>query len=184
MWWCVAVFVLAGSAVRATTVERLGLPELTGRADQVFVGTCQSAEAVDVDGQPHVRYRFRVDQALKGPAQGQVDLLLPGGRRDGVTLRIPGMPTFSPGEEAVLFLVGTRPGPVWPAGLGQGAFRILREGAAKPARAVQQLGGLSLVGGAAKPAVAPPGGMDLEELLAQVRALVQHPAGGQSREAR
>jgi hypothetical protein len=182
MWRCAILLALACTAARATTVERLSLADLTARADQVLVGTCQAVEATVVDGQPHVRYRFRVDQSLKGTAGQEAELVLPGGRLDGVAVRIPGMPTFAEQDEAVLFLVGSRPGPVWPVGLGQGAFRILRAGAAKPARVVQQLDGLSLrAPGAAKPAVAGQAGsvgtMQLSDLLAQVRGLLQRSEG-------
>jgi hypothetical protein len=188
MWRCAVALLLACSVAGATTVERLDLPDLTSQADEVFLGTCQAAQAVEVDGRTCTRYTFRVDRVLKGVAQQQCELVLPGGSLNGVSMRIQGMPSFVPGEEAVLFLVGTRPGPVWPLGLGQGAFRVLRGGAARTARVVQQLDGLSLrPAGAAKPAVAAGGGtgvMELDELLAQVRSLLRTSSGGDSDAAR
>ena len=83
---CVVLVMLTCAAAQAATVERLALPELTGRAERIVTGTCLAVEATAVDGQPQTRFRFRIDQTLKGQAGTEAELLLPGGVADGVRL--------------------------------------------------------------------------------------------------
>ena len=96
------------------------------------------------------------------------------------------MPDFTPGVETVLFLTGhNASGHAWPVGLSQGAFAVRRDPGRSDARVYRRLSGINLLStmdgvGAAKStaeaAASNPldGGMDLDDFLSQVRAIV-HP---------
>lgn len=168
---------ILSSSLGATTVQRFALEELTGNAENIFLGTCQTASTEQVDGQLFTRYRFAVTETIKGEQRPNLELLLPGGEFQGTRVRIPGMPAFVPGEEMVLFLTAENQlGHAWPVGLGQGKFRIQRRGAAKQARIYQELDGLSFHDPtAAKPAAPQPAslqGLPLDQFLGQVRAFI------------
>lgn len=163
----------------ATSLMRYDLKTLTLNAESVFVGRCNSATAELIDGQIYTRYRFEVAETVKGKADDEIEIHLPGGTYLGRRFHIAGMPTFSPGEELVLFLTERNQlGHAWPVGLSQGRFRIERTGAAKQARVFQELDGLSFyTAGAASAAkrtspLPPVQGLPLDEFLARVRALI------------
>jgi len=152
----------------ATTLVRYDLAGLTRNAACVFVGTCKEVSGELIDGRPYTRFRFAVDQVVKGQAPAELEVRLPGGEQQGVRVHLAGMPQFAPGEEVVLFLTEADPqGHAWPVGLGQGKFRVARDAAAKP-RVFQQPGGAALYGAAGAEIL---NGMPLEEFLARVRKL-------------
>ena len=168
---------LLASPLAATTVQRFDLAALTANAERIVVGVCNRADPQLVGGQIYTRYLFAIDQSLKGSAISQLELHLPGGRLQGVFTRISGMPVFTPGEEAVLFLTGANElGHAWPIGLAQGRFSIIRNETDNP-RVFQELDGLTLhsAPGAAKQAslVDPVQGMPLDLFLSRIRALSQ-----------
>ncbi len=75
-------------------------------------------------------YVLEIEESLKGEAPGRVlRMRLPGGLRpDGSGLKIYGMPSFRPGERALLFLEPDGRGAWRPAHLLLGAFREVRAG--------------------------------------------------------
>jgi len=174
---CLLILNLA-PPLEAATVQRFDLEALAANAERIFVGRCQRASAELIDGSISTRYLFTIDDRLKGAADTHVELVLPGGKFQGVLSHIPGMPFFVPGEEVILFLSGeNQRGSPWPIGLGQGKFRIERT-AAKPARVFQELEGLSFYpAGAAKRSPSQPSlqGLELETFLAQLRPLLGSP---------
>ncbi len=176
------VLAFAATGTRAATVELLSLPQLVERSALVVVGRCIAAEPVVRQDQPFTRYTFRVAQQLKGPAAEQVQLEIPGGSIDGYRVYVAGMPRFSPGAEAVVFLSPKDlHGYAWPVGLGQGHFRIERDATGK-GRVYQETDGLRLVQAAARPVkdvleAQPVRGQDLESFLRQVRSLTGTPEG-------
>ena len=169
----------------ATTVQRFDLAALTANAERIVVGVCRQAQPQWVRGQIYTRYVFSVSQTIKGPAIAQLELHLPGGHLQDAVTRIVGMPVFSPGDEAVLFLTAASAlGHSWPVGLAQGRFAIKRSAANKP-RVFQELNGLALhTESPSAPKKAPPDepvqGMPLDQFLARVRTLTED----QTRDAR
>ncbi len=177
-----AALAMTVATAQATTVERLSLPELVGRAQSIFVGTCTAVAEQTIDGKPYQLYCFRVAETLKGAPAALARCHLPGGRladsRAGARATYGGMPRFAVGEEAVVFL--SRPdatGYPWPMGLGQGCFRILRDPESGISRVRQLLDGLHLVdpnaaktaGAAGQPSAA------LDDFLQAVRTLAGSP---------
>ena len=168
---------LLASPLAATTVQRFDLAALSANAERIVVGVCSRAEPQLVGGQIYTRYLFSIDQSIKGSAVSQLELYLPGGRLQGVFTHIAGMPVFTRGEEAVLFLTGENElGHAWPVGLAQGRFAIVRDEPDNP-RIYQELDGLTLhsAPGAPKkaPVVDPVRGMPLDLFLSRIRTLSQ-----------
>ena len=169
----IALISLFSTQAHTATVERFRLDQLADQAARVLVVTCIQSEPDLIDGAIYTRYKFTVTETVKGPAQKELELHLPGGQFQGVRSRIAGIPTFAPGSESVLFLTApNRLGHAWPIGLAQGAFRIERrdDGAA---RVYQRLDGLTVYEGAAKQANQSESiqGAELHTFLRRVRAL-------------
>ncbi|MBT4504020.1 MAG: hypothetical protein HOC74_40190 [Gemmatimonadetes bacterium] len=179
------LFLNLAPSLEAATVQRFDLEALATNAERVFVGRCQRTSAELIDGNISTRYLFTVYDVLKGATDTHVELVLPGGKYQGMLSRISGMPTFVPGEEVILFLSEENQlGSAWPIGLGQGKFRIERT-VAKPARVFQELEGLSFYpAGAAKRSPSQPSlqGLELKAFLAKLRPLIGAPSERKARD--
>jgi hypothetical protein len=170
-----SLILLLATHAHAATVTALALPDLARTADRIVHGRCLSATAETSPAGIRTRYRFAVDETVKGSPSATTELVLPGGTVNGRRCQIPGMPGFAPGDEVVLFITPAGQQVTgWPVGLGQGKFRVSRDPAAKAARVFQDLQGLNLAG---RPTSAAAGalagdGATLTEFLQTVRRLV------------
>ncbi len=121
-----------GSA-RATLVLALDLPAMVKRAEQISVVDVVSVKAGW--NEDHDRIVTTVDLAVvdswKGPAApaSHVQVVQPGGTADGLTMRVQGLPRFSPGERALVFLrfPPETPGRASVVGMAQGKRAVRRE---------------------------------------------------------
>ena len=123
--WCLLLAVLLAGPVRATTVKRLNLDGLVSTATTIVVGEVLDSEAywTEDDRLILTRHTILVDETLKGPAQGTIEVTTIGGTIDDTVLYVAGMPAFATGERAILFLESSsRYRTV--VGLGQGKFRV------------------------------------------------------------
>lgn len=156
----------------ATTVIHLDDDALCARADEIFHGTCVDVRAeLDPRGRIVTRYTFSVTEGLKGVPGTSVELLQPGGTLGGRTLLVPGAASFTPAEEAVVF-VGPRcprTGCAFTLGLAQGKFSVRRRAGVAPA-AVRDLSGLEVVGAQGAPAHEE---RALDDLLGTIRTHVR-----------
>jgi hypothetical protein len=193
----VAVLIAASGllpgAARATTVLRVDLPALTAGADRIFVGRVVAVRSGrDHRHLPATWTTFAVDEALKGEPGARLTIKQIGVSAplaDGSLYRIPALPTYRAGDEVLLFLhPDSAAGFTSPVGLGQGRFRIRRDGdrataendagnrdvetAASPA-GPPTLGTPSAARALAPSAAAASGPLPLDELLGRVRALVR-----------
>jgi hypothetical protein len=75
----------------------------------------------------------KVAEAWKGqmPSGGVLTIVQPGGVAEGIEMRVHGMPVFTVGERAVLFLRGSGNQPVAVTGMGQGKRGLSFDGASK-----------------------------------------------------
>lgn len=143
-----SVLLFVATAAQSTTVLKVELDDLTLTSQWVVRAVVLDVAPVDLrekgkglftDVELLVREVYR---GTKVPARYTLRLL--GGRgADGVTMKIPGMPTFKPGEELVLFLEPTAMGHI-PCGLGQGVWRVLTTPSGEP-WVQQAVSGLHLV---------------------------------------
>jgi hypothetical protein len=131
-----AVIALASAKpAAATLVMALDLPTLVSRADQISVVDVVSVKASW--NAEHNRILTTVDLAVvdcwKGSAapKSHVQVVQPGGSLDGLTMRVEGMPPFSPGERTLLFLrfPHETPGRASIVGMAQGKRPVRREAA-------------------------------------------------------
>jgi hypothetical protein len=107
----VVALAMASAPGRASLILALDLPTLVARADQISVVDVVSVKAAW--NAEHDRIVTTVDVAVvdcwKGTATpaSHVQIVQPGGTVGELTMRIDGMPPFSPGERALLFLRGS-----------------------------------------------------------------------------
>jgi hypothetical protein len=172
--------------VRATTVLPLELDALTAAADRVFMGRVVAVRSGRDDrGLPVTWTTFTVDEALKGTPARALEIKQLGVDRplaDGGVFRIPALPSYRVGDEVILFLhPDSREGFTSPVGLGQGRFRIRRDGGAAVAENDVGNSNLAATGGtraASRVAGAPagvlgaPAPIALDDLLTRIRAAV------------
>lgn len=170
----------------ATLVLALDLPTLVARADQISVVDVVSVKTSwNAD---HNRILTTIDLAVvdswKGSAApaSHVQVVQPGGSLDGLTMRVEGMPPFSPGERTLLFLrfPPQTPGRAIVVGMAQGKRPLRREEAtgrwmvSAPGRAGAAF--VRTTPASAEVFKAQP--RPLVDLRTEVRALVTGAAGG------
>ncbi len=111
-----AAVVACGTAVplpgQASLILALDLPELVAQSDWVTVGEIVSVSAAWDKAHQRIwtTVQVYVAESWKGdtPADNTLTIIQPGGTVGDIELRVHGMPTFNPGERAVLFLRGDR----------------------------------------------------------------------------
>jgi hypothetical protein len=144
-----AALLSSAAAIRATTLARLTLDQLTTAADAVARVRCAGAESRWENGAIWTVTTFDVVETMKGSLPTQVTVRLPGGRVGHLTAAVDGTPRFNAGDEAVVFLerysgglqvepgplsrgLQAEPGPARAGGFSvagwvQGTFRIARD---------------------------------------------------------
>jgi hypothetical protein len=139
--WCVCAV-----AVHAMVVVKRSFPELVARAEQVVVGTVTDVrEGPDEHGAPCTWVTFSDLVVLKGEVGSTLTLRLFGGASGPRVVQIPDMPTFTPGERAVLFVAGNGRDVCPLVGVWQGRFRV-RHDDARGVDVVEDQNGLPVTG--------------------------------------
>jgi hypothetical protein len=115
---------LAPAAARASMILAMDLGELTQRAERIVVGEVTAVRSAWDDQHKRIltTVELKVAEAWKGqmPGDGKITIVQPGGVADGIEMRVHGMPSFTAGERAVLFLRGAVAQPQSVVGMGQG----------------------------------------------------------------
>ena len=179
-----AALLLSGAtAALATMTMRLDLPHIVAAADRAFVGRVVSVHADrDAAGLPSTWITFAVDHVIKGTVGGTLTIKQFGTTAplsDGSVLRLPGLPTYAPGDEMILFLSGeSTAGFSSPIGLAQGKFPIVRRaGHAMVAATVETVGTLQSMRSLRTARAPAAGAITLNEFLDHVAQLVAQSAG-------
>jgi hypothetical protein len=151
---------LATSNAPAATAIRASIEQLAAEA------------AFTEDRSPiETRVGFSVLEVIAGTVGTDLTVLCAGGRVGDCALRVRGQPTFSPDEEAVLFLRRDSHGDWRVLGWSQGKFRIVRDPERGTATAIQDLTGLCFVGPAeGAPVARGPERLPLDDLTSRVLA--------------
>jgi hypothetical protein len=170
-----AICLLAGAA--AATLEQLSLADLVTKSTAIVRGTVEGS-SVWVNGPAiYTHYTIRVSEQLKGPATSAatVEVVLQGGKANGVVQRFAGVPQFQAGDEYVFFLWTGPSGRTQLTGLTQGLFTVGTPGAANPVltRAASQEAMLDAR--THRPVPAPALSMTLAELRSQIAAALAAP---------
>ncbi len=153
----------------ATTVRSLGDQDLCRAAQSIFHGVCTEARSEwDAQGRIVTRYRFSVQEGLKGTQGPVTEFVQPGGRIGDRALVVPGAATFKLNEEAVVFVGRSCPrtGCAFTVGLAQGKFSVRTDPATQQRLASRDLEELHFAG------AEPEGKRCLDELLCCIRTLV------------
>lgn len=168
---------LVPSLAAGSLVQALDLAELTARAERIVVAQVVSAKSEwDSSGRNiHTRIDIKIEEAWKGSVvpDERIVIVQPGGTVGDIEMRVHGMPSFAPGEKAVLFLAGQ--GAPRVVGMSQGKRPVRWDGAAK--RWIAEAAEHSAVvrrdsQGRLQPALPEPA-LGLDELRQRVRALVR-----------
>jgi hypothetical protein len=173
--------VLGAAPVIASMVLAMDLPELTARADRIVVAEVMSVRSGWDKRHERIlsTVEIQVAEIWKGqmPGGGRLTLVQPGGSADGIEMRVHGLPAFTAGERAVLFLRGASPQSSALLGMGQGKRGMRFEAASK--RWMVDGGDRSAAvtfDGQGRPQnVAPAPSLPIDELRRQVRDLVKKP---------
>ncbi|MGB5698204.1 MAG: hypothetical protein WBM46_21320 [Polyangiales bacterium] len=127
---CIAlIFALVTTAsARASVVIALDLQELTSKADRIVVGRVVWTEPVRTGhGMIRTRYRFAVEQDLRGSGDAEVLVETLGGTIGRLAMHVDGSPSFALGERVVMFLRDGGEAIFQPVGVAQGVMRVERE---------------------------------------------------------
>ncbi|HVB57209.1 MAG TPA: hypothetical protein VNE63_12370 [Candidatus Acidoferrales bacterium] len=113
-----------GSAVKATTLMRMSVAELSHAAQVIVRAHCVSNSTRWDANEIWTFTAFSVDEVWRGSPAPQIMVRLLGGRSGNLTSHVSGIPRFRPGEDVVLFLAPTRHGDFSVVSWEQGTFRI------------------------------------------------------------
>jgi hypothetical protein len=126
---------LAARPAAASQVLALDLGQLTQQSQHVVVGEVTAVRSAWDAKHERIltTVEVRVAEAWKGeiPSGGVLTIVQPGGVAEGIEMRVHGMPVFTVGERAVLFLRGGTGQPVAVTGMGQGKRGLRFDSAAK-----------------------------------------------------
>lgn len=123
----VLTLLLAVAAAQATTLRRMSLDELTADSGVVARVRCVASESRWEGGRIWTFTTFEVVETLKGSAPSTIRVRLIGGRAGSLTSRVEGVPRFSAGEEAYVFLAPASHGDWTVTGWALGTFRLTRD---------------------------------------------------------
>jgi hypothetical protein len=161
----------------ASLVLAMDLAQLTTNADRVVVGEILSVESKWDDAHKRIftMVQVHVAETWKGPApaDGRVVIVQPGGSVGDIEMRVHGMPQFTPGVRAVLFLRGLEQAQVVGLGQGRRAMRFESKAQRWIVDGGDRSAAVNLDGkGGMRPAKAELA-LPLDDLRKQVRALVR-----------
>jgi hypothetical protein len=125
---------LAGS-LQCATLERLSFDDLAGKSTAIVRGTVSDSWAATTGGIIYTHYRIQVAETFKGPAQGSVEIMIPGGTLNGAHQTFAGSPILNKGDNFVFFLWTSKAGITWITGLTQGLFNLASDGSTDPVAA-------------------------------------------------
>jgi len=121
----IGLIVALNIPLHATSVRRLGFDDLVTRAGSIIEGSVIGSQTYrSGDGKLILTsYTIKVQETLKGRAQQTLTITTIGGKIGNTILHVSGMPAFSPGEKAILFLEQSQ-SYTTVVGLNQGKFAI------------------------------------------------------------
>lgn len=115
------------ATARATTIERLSLDEMIVKSTAIVRGRVISSHAAIHKGLIYTHHSIQVLERWKGPAQSTVDVVVPGGKANGLRQSFSGAPVLTEGAEFLLFLWTGKSGLTHVIGLSQGALNLTHD---------------------------------------------------------
>lgn len=178
---------LVTTIATSTTVVTVDADRLVGDATQIVHVRCRDCVSYrNDDGLIVTRYQFEVLDTLKGSPVTTLECVQPGGRIGNIVTVVPGLTTYRPDHEFVLFLSPANPNTPYrlPVGLDQGVYRITTEPGSDAQVARRDLSRLHQLPAATGADFKE--GLAVDDFKAQVRARVlrqqkEQPAAGTGR---
>ncbi len=120
------LLVLSATPAFASVVSGLSIEQMVGRADCVVQGTVLSASANWTPDHRRIltQVRVRVDEPLAGTPEKEITIVIPGGTVGELAQMVVGGPTFSVGEQTVVFLRRRSPAVYGVLELSHGKFTL------------------------------------------------------------
>jgi len=115
------------AAVSASTVQLLSNDDLVARSTSIVRGKVLSESGMLRRSTIYTNYKFQVTEVLKGTANAQIDVAVPGGVAQGLREIVSGAPRLQVGTEYVLFLWTSQSGLTQILGLAQGLFLSIQQ---------------------------------------------------------
>jgi len=172
------------NSAQATTVIPMYLDDLTAESQTVVHGTVVASRTEWDENRRMIYtiYTIAPMEYMKGNLGPTFELREPGGERDGIGMSVAGVPQFSAGQEAVLFVWTDREGRHQVTAFEQGAVEITtdRQTGVKKARRAIPLGSARATPAAASAVpstvlaqqAAPETSRSLPQLFQQIRSSV------------
>jgi len=152
-----------------TTLTRLDLDDLTAESSAVVYGKIVASRVEWNQSRTMIFtvYTVLADQYLKSALGPVFELHEPGGVLDGLGMHVAGVPAFTVGQEAVLFIWTDKHGQHQVTGFEQGAFPVRTDPqtGAKVVDRIVRLGSVRTAN-----AVASPSSRLLSQFVSQIRA--------------
>jgi hypothetical protein len=125
------ILAIAAACLPASTLQRLSLNDMIQKSTLIVRGTIQPGTGPALRGSIiYTHYQLSVTTSFKGgpaqafTAQQLIDVAVPGGVLNGLQQPVAGAPTFSIGQDYVLFLWTSKSGLTQVIGLSQGLFNV------------------------------------------------------------
>ena len=118
-----ALALTSSVAPAAGLLARLSLETLQTTSDVVAIGTVVSSQSAFLGGTIQTSTTLAVQQSFKGAGEATLTILTPGGTYGNVELIVRGTPSFTVGEEVLVFLYAAAAG-LHPTGMFQGVWRF------------------------------------------------------------
>lgn len=129
--------VLVSGVAAASTYTVLSERAMTRQADAIVLGRVVDTRSKWIGKTLVTLVDVKVDETLKGPSKGMVEVVVPGGidanRRVPVAMTYPGAPRLLPDERVALFLESTpvKAGAMMVSGYAQGKYSIVSDGSGR-----------------------------------------------------
>ena len=119
---------------------RISLPELSQKADTIVHGTVRRMESRWSGDRRRIitDVEIEVTETLKGQAGSTVLLVQPGGRVGDIGQMVHGLPSFTPGEEVVVFLDRHGADAFRVTAMAQGKYQVRRAADSRSVLAVPE----------------------------------------------
>jgi hypothetical protein len=159
-----------GVPAAASVARRVSLQELVQASTVIVLARCEHVESRWTPDRTQIVTTavYRTAESYKGTPERQFKVAALGGGADGMGMYVPGMPSFAPGRDEVLFLEPLTADVFQVVGMAQGQF-VVSTGDSSGRRVGRKMRGIELIG-PADPNVEP---RSFDAFRSTLRALVR-----------
>ena len=170
---CLLALCMGAALGSGTILEQMSLDDLVEESTAVVRGHAGTHRTIQAGALIYTLTAFEVSEQLKGDPVGRMEVALPGGQVGTLSQRFGGVPELEIGKEYVLFLWRGPSGRTQITGLSQGLFEVERNQSGHVLIHRKPNADLVLQPGSSDSAPNTGITMLLDQLAAQVRAILQ-----------